>query len=183
MSRPPGEQGGAPSSAVGSGGLLAGDVDSAALRGRSRMPLRIVVGALAALLLVGSAVHLGPAIKAGLHDGTRGSWVATSRTCNKASCIWQGKFVLPDGQVKVASAQYSGQLPQTLHAGTTIPALDTGEAGLVFPATGSDLWISLLVGMLISALALYWAARKPLSEYLSKRRETAAAAAAARHVA
>jgi hypothetical protein len=159
------------------GGRRQGNANPSAHPGRSRLPARFLVGALAAILLVGSAVHLAPAIKAGLHEGTGGSWVATGKTCSKSACVWNGKFVLADGQVRYAKTQFSGQLPDNLHAGTSLPALDTGESGLVFPAAGSDLWISLLVALILSALALYWAARKPLLDYLRDRRETAALAA------
>ena len=139
--------------------------------------MRFVAGALGLILLLGSAVHVAPAIRAGLHDGIRGSWVATSQRCSKTACIWSGKFVLPGGQVKIASAQYGGRLPLAIHAGSRVPALDTGQAGLVYSANGSDLWISLIIAMAVGALALFWAVRRPLRDYLRRRRETVAAAA------
>ena len=163
------------------GTQLAGDAEPAGARtARNRIPMRFVTGALGLILLLGSAVHVAPAIRAGLHDGIRGTWVASSQRCSKTACIWSGKFVLPGGQVKIASAQYSGRLPLSIHAGSRVPALDTGQAGLVYSANGSDLWISLIIAMAVGALALFWAVRRPLRDYLQRRRETVAAAAGSR---
>jgi hypothetical protein len=138
---------------------------------RGRMPIKLVVGVLATILLVSSAIHIVPAVRAGLHDGTRGTWVVTSKTCRRAACIWNGKFVAPGGHVLVSSAKYAGQMPTGIHVGTTVPALFTGGSGLVFPVTGSDLWIELLIALLGSALALYWASHRWVAKYLRERRD------------
>jgi hypothetical protein len=138
--------------------------------------VRIVVAVLALLLLFGSLTHLSPAIRAGLHEGTRGFWVVTSRTCSRKACIWNGKFVLPSGHVQVASIQYEGTLPTAMHAGLRLPVLYPG-GGLVFPSTGSDLWISLLVAIVIALLGLYWASHRWVAGYLRKRNDTTRLAA------
>jgi hypothetical protein len=139
--------------------------------------VRIVVAVLALLLLFGSLTHIGPAVRAGLHEGTRGYWVVTSRTCNsRKACVWNGKFVLPSGHVQVASIQYEGTLPAVMHAGTRIPVLYPGGS-LVFPTTGSDLWISLTVAIVVALLGLYWASRRWLAGYLRQRRDSAGLAA------
>lgn len=133
---------------------------------------RILVAGLALVLLAGSVTHLVPAIRAGLHDGVHGYWVATSQTCrNNKGCGWTGKFVLPGGHVEIAKTGYNGPLPAGVHAGTRLAALDTGGSGLVFPASGSDLWISMLVATIVALLALYWASRPWLASYLRRRRE------------
>jgi len=139
---------------------------------RGRLPVKLMVGVLSAILLVSTAVHIVPAVRAGLHDGTRGSWVATTKTCHRSACIWNGKFVTPGGHVLVARAQYAGPIPKGVHAGTSVPALFTGGSGLVFPVTGSDLWIELLIGLLISIGGLYWASYKWAAGYLRERRNT-----------
>jgi hypothetical protein len=141
------------------------------LRPRGRLPLRPVVAIVSALLLVATAVHILPAIRAGLHDGTRGAWIATTDACRKSVCIWNGKFVAPGGHVLVASAHYAGLMPKGIHAGTSVPALFTG-GGLVFPVTGSDLWIELVIGLLVSLLGLYWATHTWMANYLRERRNT-----------
>jgi hypothetical protein len=134
------------------------------------MLARIAVAALAVVLLFGSVTHLAPAIRAGLHDGLRGYWVATSQTCSqRRGCVWSGKFVLPSGRVQIARTQYAGQLPSEIHAGTRVAALDTGGSGPVFPATGSDQWISLLVAVVVALLGLFWASRPWVVSYLRQR--------------
>jgi hypothetical protein len=126
---------------------------------------RIAVAVLAALLVIESGSRIVPAIRAALHDGTRGFWVVTGRKCVRKACIWVGKFVLPGGHVHVASAQYDGSVPASIHAGTRIPGLYTG-GGLVFPTTGSDLWISLLITLIVGLLGLYWATHRWVVRYL-----------------
>jgi hypothetical protein len=133
--------------------------------------IRIVVAVLAVILLFGSATHIAPAVRAGLHEGTRGYWVVTGQTCSRRACVWTGNFVLPDGHVQVASVHYDGTNPAGIHAGTRIPALYTG-GGLAFPITGSDLWISLLVAMVASLLGLYWATHTWIAGYFRQRADT-----------
>jgi hypothetical protein len=140
-------------------------------RPRGRLPMRIVVGVVSAILLVATATHIVPAVRAGLRDGTHGAWVATGKVCHGAACIWNGKFVATGGHVLVTNAQYAGRMPTGIHAGTSVPALFTG-GGLVFPVTGSDLWIELAIGMLVSILGLYWASNRWLATYLRERRNT-----------
>jgi hypothetical protein len=141
-------------------------------RPRARLPLKLIVGVVSAGLLVSTALHIVPAMRAGMHDGTRGRWVATTQTCHRSACIWNGKFVTPGGHVLMASAHYAGQLPVSTQAGTSVPALFTGGSGLVFPAAGSDLWVELLIGLLVSILGLYWASQKLVANYIRERRKT-----------
>jgi hypothetical protein len=140
-------------------------------RPRGRLPLRPIVAIVSAILLVATAIHILPAIRAGLHDGTRGAWIATTEACHRSACVWSGKFVAPGGHVLVTSAQYAGLMPKGIHAGTTVPALFTGGS-LVFPVTGSDLWIELVIGLLVSLLGLYWASHTWVAGYLRERRNT-----------
>jgi len=142
----------------------------AVVRGRSRLPMKVIVGILSALLLVAVAAHLGPAVRAGLRDGTHGSWVATSKTCERNACTWDGKFVLPNGHVLVSSAQYSGKVPASIHSGTSVPGLYTGGS-LVFPPNGSDQWISLLVAIGFALVGLWWSCRKLVVDYFRRRRD------------
>jgi hypothetical protein len=133
------------------------------------MPMRVIVGVLSALLLFGTATHIWPAIRAGLREGTHGSWVATGKTCVRQACTWKGKFVLPHGHVLLTSAQYSGKLPPNIHLGTSIAGLYPGGSGLVFPPTGSDLWISLLIAMVFSILGLYWSCHLLVENYFKRQ--------------
>jgi hypothetical protein len=153
------------------GGLVPRPDRDQGRRQRSRLPLKPIVGILSAILLASSALHVWPAIRAGLHDGTRGTWVATTKTCHRSACIWDGKFVAPGGHVLVTSAHYAGHIPTDAHAGTTLPALFTGGSGLVYPVTGSDLWIELVIAILVSVLGLYWSSHRWVAEYLRERRD------------
>jgi len=139
-------------------------------QGRSRLPARPVVGIIAALLLVEAASHLPAAIRAGLRHGTRGYWVATTKRCERSACTWSGSFESPKGHVVLSSAQYIGRIPVAAHAGTSLPALFPGGSGLVFPPTGSDLWISLLVMLVLAVGGLYWASRPLVARYLRDRK-------------
>jgi len=137
-----------------------------------RLQLKLIVGAVSAFLLISTALHIVPAVRAGLHDGTRGTWVATTKTCHRSACLWDGKFVAPGGHVLVASTQYAGAMPKGIQVGTSVPALFTGGSGLVFPAAGSDLWIELTIALLVSLLGLYWASNKWVASYLRERSNT-----------
>jgi hypothetical protein len=178
-----------PPPVVGPPGAGAGadtDADAAAYRllgpARPRGSLtlvRIAVTVLALVLLFGSLEHIGPAVRAGLHEGTRGYWVVTGRTCSRKACVWTGRFVLPSGHVQVASIQYEGTLSAGIHTGTRIPVLYPG-GNLVFPTTGSDLWISLVVAIAIALLGLYWATHRWVAGYLRRRNDTTRLAAPVR---
>jgi hypothetical protein len=138
--------------------------------------IRVVVAVLAVILLFGSITHIAPAVRAGLHEGTRGTWVVTGKTCSRKACVWTGKFVLPGGHVRLASAQYEGPVPAGIHAGTRIPALYPG-GGLLFPTTGSDLWISLLIAIVAGLIGLYWATHLWVTGYFRQRADTTGLAA------
>ena len=138
-------------------------------QGRSRLPGRLIVAVLSALVLFVTASRLMPAIRAGLHEGTRGFWVATGQHCERSACTWNGQFTLPDGRVVLSSAQYSGQLPAGIHAGTHLAALFPGGSALVYPASGSDAWISLLFGLVLAVIGLYWSSHRFVANYLRNR--------------
>jgi hypothetical protein len=138
-------------------------------QGRSRLPARLIVGVLSALLLFVTATHLDPAIRAGRREGTHGFWVATVKHCVRSACAWNGQFESPNGHVLLSSAQYAGRLPVGIHAGTHIAALFPGGSGLVYPATGSDGWISLLVGLALAVIGLYWSCHRLVAKYVRER--------------
>ncbi len=139
-------------------------------QGRSRLPGRAIVGIVGALLLVEAATHLPAAIRAGLRHGTRGYWVATAKRCVRSACTWSGRFESPKGHVVLSSSQYIGRIPVGAHAGTSLPALFPGGSGLVFPPTGSDLWISLLVMLVLAVLGLYWSSHRLVAKYFRERK-------------
>ena len=138
-------------------------------QGRSRMPARLTVGVLSALLLFVTASHLEPAIRAGRREGTHGYWVATAKHCVRSACTWNGKFASQNGHVLLSSAHYAGRLPAGVHAGTRIAALFPGGSGLVYPPSGSDGWISLLAGLILAVIGLCWSSYRLVAKYLRDR--------------
>ena len=138
-------------------------------QGRSRLPGRLIIGVVSALILFVTATHLSPAIRAGLHDGSHGHWVATGKHCARSVCTWTGRFVSPNGHVLLSSAQYAGRLPTGIHAGTSVAGLYPGGSGLVYPPTGSDEWISLLVLLILAVAGLYWSSRPVVAKYFRDR--------------
>ena len=141
-------------------------------QGRNRLLARLIVGVLSALLLFVTATHLEPAIRAGLRDGTHGHWVATTKHCVRSACTWIGRFVSPNGHVLLSSAQYAGRLPAGIHAGTSLAALFPGGSGLVYPPSGSDAWISLLVVLALAVIGLYWSTHRLVANYFRDRAQT-----------
>jgi hypothetical protein len=136
---------------------------------RSRLPGRLIIGVVSALMLFVTATHLLPAIRAGLRDGSHGHWVATAKHCARSVCSWSGRFVSPNGHVLLSSAQYAGRLPNGVHAGTSVAGLYPGGSGLVYPATGSDEWISLLVLLILAVAGLYWSSHRLVAKYIRDR--------------
>jgi hypothetical protein len=141
-------------------------------QGRSRLPGRAVIGVLSAFLLYVTATHLPAAIRAGLRHCTRGYWVATTKRCARSACTWTGQFQSPKGHVVLSSAQYVGRLPVGVHTGTSVTALFPGGSGLVFPPTGSDLWISLLVTVIVAALGVYWSSHRLIANHFRQHKPT-----------
>jgi hypothetical protein len=151
--------------------MNAGGVDGQVVpQGRSRLPGRLIVGVVSVLLLFVTATHIVPAIRAGLRDGTHGYWVATAKHCARSVCNWTGRFVspTPNGHVLLSSAQYAGRLPAGVHAGTSVAGLFPG-GGLVYPLTGSDEWISLLVLLVLAVIGLYWSSHRLVAKYIRDR--------------
>jgi hypothetical protein len=135
---------------------------------RSRLPGRLIIGVVSALMLFVTATHLMPAIRAGLRDGTHGYWVATTKRCSRSVCSWIGRFESPKGHVLLSSAQYAGRLPAGVHAGTSVAGLLPGGS-LVYPPTGSDEWISLLVLLILAVGGLYWSSHRLVAKYFRDR--------------
>jgi hypothetical protein len=137
-------------------------------QGRSRLPGRLIVGVLSALVLYVTATRLTSAIRAGLREGTHGYWVATGKHCARSVCVWNGQFK-SNGHVVLSSVQYAGQLPAGVHAGTSLAALFPGGSALVYPASGSDAWISVLIGLVLAVIGLYWSSHRFVANYFRDR--------------
>jgi hypothetical protein len=109
--------------------------------------------ALSAFLLFAAGSHLGPALRAARGAGTRGTWVAEQCDGSPGECTWYGEFVLPDGTIAQRHVEYTGTVTPG-YAGQTLPALDSGADGEVYPVSGTDRWINDVIGVTAGGLAL-----------------------------
>ena len=92
------------------------------------------------VLLVVAGVGIGPAVSAARGHGVRGYFVAQAENCGRHGCSWSGLFTLPGGQVTRSGVDFFGD-ESGMHAGSTVPALDSGALTGVFPRHGNDGWL------------------------------------------
>ncbi|MEY9871765.1 hypothetical protein ABH931_001238 [Streptacidiphilus sp. MAP12-33] len=133
---------------------------------------RYAVPFFALVLIAFSALDIGPAWAAHLGHGTRGTFTATSVSCDK-SCFYTGDFVSTDGSVTRHGVGMDSGAPS--HVGGSVPALDTGDRVDVFPADGGSDWMTVSLVLLAAVAVLgVWTWQVPL---LPLRRRRAAARA------
>ena len=132
----------------------------------------VVVGAVAAMVIVAVAFALLPAIDAARGEGTTGTFTVSSSVCSvKLGCRWVGTFESAGSQP--IQVDYQGSLPGDAGPGTSVPARHPGGSSDVFAPHGSRVWIGdfLLVVVIGAVVALaLWIS--PIS--LSRRRAKAA---------
>jgi hypothetical protein len=131
------------------------------LSGPAASFVKLAVGVVLVLVM---SLSIGPAISAAQGHGTRGYFVAQTENCGRHSCTWRGQFRLPDGQVTRGGVSFDGSYP-SMHAGSMVPALDTGDFSNVFPRHGSVSWlVDLAAGVfgiaLIGQVTWAWAKRR-----------------------
>ena len=133
-----------------------------------------VAGVLSAVLLIGTADRLMPAIRAGLHHGTRGLWVATSEDMRAVRLQLEWQVRVRRGPCR------AGLGPVLRQAARWHPPWHVGRRAVHrrlrdrVPAAGSDLWILLLAALVAAALGLYWSSHGLVRNYLRQRRSSAA---------
>ncbi|MFB9723226.1 hypothetical protein [Planobispora longispora] len=104
------------------------------------------------LLLYLSIPNIGPAVRAARADGVSGVFTARTLDCvqhpGHESCTWIGDFRSAAGRTVRPSVALYGSSRESLTAGATTPAVDTGRANRVYGPGGSSEWIftSLLAG-------------------------------------
>jgi hypothetical protein len=110
--------------------------------------------------------QIGPAIRAGHGEGTRGEFTLREYGCGRFSCTWTGVFVADKGRLTLQDAAFSGHVPSGARPGVTVPGLYSGDPGTVYPVSGSNAWIAdialLAVDVLVIALCggiVVWAIR------------------------
>jgi hypothetical protein len=124
------------------------DLDEAAKRRRWRRRKTLIglfsTGLAIPALLVGLALQfsqLGLAIRAAHGEGTRGEFTLQQYGCGRTSCAWSGVFAADKGRLTLRDVAFGGPLPGDARRGLVVPALYSGDAGTVYPVTGSTAWI------------------------------------------
>jgi hypothetical protein len=114
-------------------------------------------------MLVYAGVTIGPDVSAGRGHGVRGYFVAQAEHCGRSGCSWSGLFRLPGGQVTRRGVEFFGD-ESSMHAGSAVPALDSGDFSGVYSRHGGERWpADLVIGAIGIALIAYriwtWAKR------------------------
>jgi hypothetical protein len=96
------------------------------------------------LLLLVTLPNLGPSVRAGRAEGTRGTFVAEELSCvqhpGHEQCSWSGTFRVPGGAARDGYHLY-GAGRGDLREGEAVPALDVGRPSRVYPPSGSREWM------------------------------------------
>jgi hypothetical protein len=83
-------------------------------------------------------------VRAGRAEGPPGTFTAEEVRCiehpGHEQCSWQGRFRV-DGEAPRPGYELYGAGRGDLRPGQSVPALDVGRSGRVYPPTGSREWI------------------------------------------
>jgi hypothetical protein len=119
----------------------------------------VVVGAVAAMAVVGLSFGLVPAIAAARGQGLSGTFVVGYETCSaRYGCTWIGTFEARNG-VEVPDVAYEGSLPAGARPGQGIPVRYPGDARQVYALHGSRTWLMdllLVIGAGVAVAAALW---------------------------
>jgi hypothetical protein len=128
-----------------------------------RAPVRaaVAVGAGVLLLLV-TLPNLGPVVRAGRAEGTRGTFTAEELRCvehpGHEQCSWHGRFRAPGRAAEPGTYLY-GAGRGDLRRGESVTAIDVGRPGQVYPPTGSREWMVTAAVVAIGAVLVVVGAR------------------------
>jgi|HubBroStandDraft_1064217.scaffolds.fasta_scaffold192509_2 hypothetical protein len=98
--------------------------------------------------------QIGPAIRAGHGEGTRGEFTLREYGCGRFSCTWTGVFVADKGRLTLQDAAFSGHVPSGARPGVTVPGLYSGDPGTVYPVSGSNAWIADIALLAVEVLVI-----------------------------
>lgn len=135
--------------------------DAAARRRRleRRHAVIVVVGALAAMAVVGASFGLVPAIAAAGGQGTSGTFVVGYQNCSaRYGCTWVGTFQARNG-TEVPDVAYEGVLPAGTGQGQRIAARYPSGSDQVFALHGSHTWVMdlvIVIGVGVAVAAALW---------------------------
>jgi hypothetical protein len=119
------------------------------------IPLSMVV------VLAFVIVDIGPAWAARFGHGTHGTFTAQHCQDRRGGCFWSGTFISGDRRDKRTEVGLGGGNNVT-HVGQQVPAIDTGDRAIVYPANGGHDWAWTTFGLVFSlAYLVYWATCMP----------------------
>ncbi|PZG23744.1 hypothetical protein C1J01_00535 [Nonomuraea aridisoli] len=131
----------------------------------------IMAGGLLLVLL--GVWQAGPALAAARGAGTQGTFTAVRADCfehhpGKHLCTWLGDFRSDDGKVVRKGLTLYDSEQDSLTAGRTVYAFDTGRPDHVYGAGGSREWVTVVILFVLGAVLM----ARPLL-FRRRSRETA----------
>ncbi|WP_223189366.1 hypothetical protein [Nonomuraea terrae] len=111
------------------------------------------------MLLAVGAHQAGPALAAARGDGTPGTFTAVRADCfehhpGKQLCTWLGDFRSDDGKVLRKGLTLYDPEQDSLTAGRTVYAFDTGRPDHVYGAHGSREWVTVVILVVLGVVLL-----------------------------
>lgn len=108
------------------------------------------------MMLAFAAYQAGPALAAATGDGPHGTFTALDQSCfehhpGKWLCTWQGDFRSDDGKVVREGVTLYDSEQDTLQAGQTVRAFDTGRPEHVYGEDGSREWVPVVLLLALGA--------------------------------
>lgn len=109
---------------------------------------------LAGFPLYTGITSLGPELRASHGAGTAGYFVPRQKSCPpRAECRWDGEFRVPGGRVTRGRVRLVDVAANSIRAGVSVAARDTGADGIVFPRNDLGAWHDAAIGIVIGAWA------------------------------
>ncbi|SDL95087.1 hypothetical protein SAMN05421874_13374 [Nonomuraea maritima] len=132
------------------------------------------------MVLAFAAYQAGPALAAATGDGPHGTFTAVRQSCfehhpGKWLCTWRGDFRSDDGKVVREGVTLYDSEQDTMKAGQTVRAFDTGRPDHVYGEDGSREWVTVAILLALGAgLASrpLWTRRRPRPAPDDDARET-----------
>jgi len=106
--------------------------------GAARLGAAAGVQVLALVVIFASMPYFVPAWRAHVGEGKPAVFTSAIRNCPHHGCSWFGTFTTTGGRSKYATLEPGG--PTIGAAGESVPAVDTGRKGVVYPVGGGTAW-------------------------------------------
>jgi hypothetical protein len=118
--------------------------------GQFRDQWRYFFGPAMLVVLVVCTLQLGPAWSAHLRHGQTGTWTVTRVACGSKGCNDIGNFVSADGSDARQGVSLDGA--SSLPVGASLPAVDAGDDGDVYPLGGGNAWLRYTIATAVLAV-------------------------------